>query len=234
MSSSNTEHEGYTMGYTKSTTASHARRTIHSDAAFLLPYIQPHYQLLDIGCGPGTITAGFLELVPQGGVTGIDLSKAVLQQARENTEALFERSPNVPRGRITYQEGNVVSGLRFEDGTFDIVFASQVLIHLPEQDTAVRALKEMRRLVKPGGIVATRDAAKMLFYPDYDLERLWAQNLLKGIGHDGWPGPKMRGYYRQAGFSVDEVRENGQKQVIIGVGSNVYAGSIEERKTYIR
>ncbi|KAF1812800.1 putative arsenite methyltransferase [Eremomyces bilateralis CBS 781.70] len=231
---SSNENKSYTMGHTKSSTASHATRTIYSDASFLLPYIQPYYQILDIGCGPGTITAGFSELVPHGSVTGIDLGHTILQQARENTHALIARSPDVPRGETTYQEGDVVVGLKFEDNTFDVVFASQVLIHLPEQVSVVRALNEMRRLVKPGGIVATRDGAKMLFYPDYNLEKLWEQNLLKGIGLDEWPGPKMRGHYRQAGFDVDGLRENGQKQVIIGVGSNVYAGTMDERKAYIR
>jgi ubiquinone/menaquinone biosynthesis C-methylase UbiE len=234
MSSSSNKHDGYTMGHTKTTTASHAARTIHSDAAFLLPYIQQHYRILDIGCGPGTITAGFLELVPHGGVTGVDLGDTILEQARENTKALIARSTNVPRGDISYQKGDVVAGLEFEDNTFDMVFASQVLIHLPEEAATVRALNEMKRVVKPGGIVATRDGAKMLFYPEYDLEKLWAQNLLKGIGLDGWPGPKMRHYYRQAGFDVDGMRDNGQKQVLIGVGSNVYGGTKDERKAYIR
>jgi ubiquinone/menaquinone biosynthesis C-methylase UbiE len=131
-------------------------------------------------------------------VTGVDLGNAILEQARENTQALIAHSPNVLRGDIRYQEGDVLAGLKFEDNTFDMVFASQVLIHLPEQTIAVRALKEMRRLVKPGGIVVTRDAARMFFYPEYNLERLWGQNLLKAIGQDGWPGPKMRRYYRQS------------------------------------
>jgi ubiquinone/menaquinone biosynthesis C-methylase UbiE len=75
--------------------------------------------------------------------------------------------------------------LKFEDNTFDIIFAYQVLIHLPEQTTAVRGLKEMKRLAKPGGMVATRDGAKIIFYPDYNLEKLWGQNLLKGTGLNG-------------------------------------------------
>lgn len=234
MLQSNTKYEGYTMGHTKSTTARHAARTTQSDAAFLLPHIHPHHHILDVGCGPGTITAGFMELVPRGSVTGIDISNDVLQQARENTQALIARSPDVPRGKIAYQEENVVAGLSFQDDAFDVVFASQVLIHLLGQDMVVPALKEVRRVVKPGGFVATRDGAKMLFYPEYGLERLWEQNLLKGIGIDAMPGPKMRGYYRLAGFDVDGHRENGQEQVIVGVGSNVYAGTTDERKAYIR
>jgi len=237
MSPSSNKYEGYTMGHTKSSTASHARRTIHSDAAFVLPHIQPHHHILDIGCGPGTITAGFLELVPAGSVTGVDLSDAVLDQARENTQAHIARSSvnlDVPRGKITYQKEDVVAGLTFEDDTFDIVFASQVLLHIAGQGAAVRALEEMRRVVKPGGVVATRDGAGMLFYPEYDLGRLWAKNLLKGIGLDDWPGPKMRGYYRQAGFDVDGLKENGEKQVVVGVGSSVYGGIEEERTTYMR
>jgi ubiquinone/menaquinone biosynthesis C-methylase UbiE len=234
MLASNNKYDGYTMGHTKSTTASHASRTTHSDAAFLLPYIQQHHRILDIGCGPGTITAGFLELVPHGSVIGVDLGNDILEQARENTQSLTSSRSSVPRGSITYQEGNVVEGLKFEDNSFDVVFASQLLIHLPEEKATVRALSEMRRVVKHGGIVATRDGAKMLFHPDFNLEKLWAQNLLKGIGLDGWPGPKMRHYYRLSGFDVDGSRDNGQKQVIVGVGSNVYGGSKDERIAYMK
>jgi ubiquinone/menaquinone biosynthesis C-methylase UbiE len=221
------------MGHTKTTTASHASRTIHTDASFLLPHIQPHHHILDIGCGPGTITAGFLALVPQGSVVGIDLTLTVLKQAWANTQDIVKRSPDVPRGDIELQKGDVVAGLKFRDGTFDVVFASQVLIHLSERDR-VRAITEMRRVVKPGGIVATRDGAGMLFWPECGLEKLWVRNLLRGIGLDEWPGPKMRRYYREAGFDVDGRRENGEEQVVIGVGSNVYGGAEVERKAYVR
>lgn len=50
---------GYKFGYSKTTTSSHSSRTIHTDAAFVIPHIQPHYKILDVGSGPGTITIGF-------------------------------------------------------------------------------------------------------------------------------------------------------------------------------
>lgn len=56
-----TPESGYTFGYSKTTTASHASRTIHTDAAFVIPHIKPHHKILDVGSGPGTITIGFAE-----------------------------------------------------------------------------------------------------------------------------------------------------------------------------
>lgn len=232
MTSGTSAYDGYTMGHSTSTTASHAARTIHSDATFLLAHLQPHYHILDVGCGPGSITVGFSELVPEGSVTGIDLSAAVLEDASAYTQRYIASSPETKRGRIEYQQSDLIAGVPFDDNTFDVVFSSQLFPHLPPPDIPVTALKEMRRVLKPGGILATRDAATMMFYPDYNLSTLWNVNLNKGLGAKEYPGPRMKGYYRRAGFEVDGVKEDGSKQVVVGCGTNVVAGNLEERKTF--
>jgi len=232
MTSSTPKYDGYTMGHSTSTTASHAARTIHSDAAFLLPHLQPHYHILDVGCGPGSITVGFSELVPEGSVTGIDLSATVLEDAKAYTQQYISSSPETKRGKIEYQRSDLIAGLPFEDNKFDVVFSSQLFPHLPPPDVPVTALKEMRRVLKPGGILATRDAATMMFYPDFNLSTLWNVNLNKGLGSKDYPGPRMKGYYRRAGFDVDEVKIDGSKRVVVGCGTNVVAGNLEERRTF--
>ena len=50
------------------------RRTAQACATHLLPYIKPNHQILDIGCGPGSITIGLAALVPDGEVIGIDIN----------------------------------------------------------------------------------------------------------------------------------------------------------------
>jgi ubiquinone/menaquinone biosynthesis C-methylase UbiE len=101
--------------------------------------------VLDVGCGPGTITVGLAKIVGPGHVTGIDASAAVISQAkayaeRECIEAKFAQGD--------------IYGLEFDDASFDVVHLHQVLQHLAEP---TRALRELRRVLRPGGILAARD-----------------------------------------------------------------------------
>ena len=50
------------------------RRTAEACAAHVLPYIKPHFRILDIGCGPGSISLDLARLVPEGSVVGVDIS----------------------------------------------------------------------------------------------------------------------------------------------------------------
>jgi ubiquinone/menaquinone biosynthesis C-methylase UbiE len=78
------EREQYTMGYGPAATAIMAMRTAESHAAFFLPYLKPGLSLLDCGCGPGTITAGFAELVAPGEVVGTEIEAQVRELSRSD------------------------------------------------------------------------------------------------------------------------------------------------------
>src|SRR6478609_8621962 len=71
----------YTHGHHESVLRSHTWRTAANSAAYLLGSLKPHMQILDIGCGPGTITADLAELVPDGRVTAVDHAPGILDQA---------------------------------------------------------------------------------------------------------------------------------------------------------
>lgn len=101
--------------------------------------------LLDVGCGPGTITADLAKLVAPGLVIGVDRSEDVLAQA--------ERPP-AAEANLRYETGDIYA-LAYEDDTFDVVHAHQVLQHLSDP---VAALHELARVAKPGGLIAVRDA----------------------------------------------------------------------------
>lgn len=73
--------EKYTHGHHKSVVSIHNARTVEDSAAFLLPMLQPHFKLLDVGCGPGSITRGFTKHVKE--VIGVDSSEDVISQAQE-------------------------------------------------------------------------------------------------------------------------------------------------------
>ncbi len=209
----------YTQGYSNSTVATHQLRTVETDAAFLIPHIKKTDKILDVGCGPGTITRGLAKCACEGTTIGIDISKDVLDKAK----ALAAEDSTPESGAVIFDEGNVLEGLTYPDNSFDIVFCSQLFPHLPPPDLPARALTEMRRVLKPGGILATRDAADLHFYPQgLDVNRLWVRNLYrvlrKGAPELEMPGADMPALFRSVGFDVD-----GGK-VRVGAGTTVFSG----------
>ena len=139
-------HETYTHGHAPATVRQHGLRTAEEAAAFLLPELRPGMRLLDVGCGPGSITRGLAARVAPGQVIGLDLSRETLAAAREDAAA---------RGldNLQYEEGSVYQ-LPFPDASFDVVYAHQVVQHLREPGAALR---EMLRVLRSGGLVAIRD-----------------------------------------------------------------------------
>ena len=94
---------------------------------------------------------------------------------------------------------------------------------LPSPDLPLRALAKIRRVLKPGGILATRDGAEQHFYPrSLDLDRLWGKNLRRGLNKGAadadFPGTSMPALFRGAGF------DNDGGKVQVGAGSRVFSG----------
>lgn len=177
---------------------SHARRTAQNSAAFLLPHIKPHFKILDIGCGPGSITVDFARLVPEGSVIGIDAVEDVLSQARALAK---ERGVT---DNLTFQQHDA-NELPFKDGEFDIVFCHQVLQHVHEP---VKVLREMARVAKKGGsgIVAAREAdyKSFVWYPELPGLDRWGdiyQAVAKANGAEPNAGRFLKSWARTAGFT---------------------------------
>ena len=148
----------YTHGHHESVLKSHSWRTAENSAGYLLPHLKPGMSILDLGCGPGTITLDLGKLVAPGEVVGIDVSAAVIDEARNAQAAESQTNVSFTTGDA-YDTG-------FADDSFDVVHAHQVLQHVSDP---VALLIEMRRVVKPGGIVAARDA-------DYAAMSWWPQD----------------------------------------------------------
>ena len=154
----------YTHGHHESVLRSHTWRTAHNSAAYLLPCLRPHMRMLDVGCGPATITVDFAQILSEGSVVGIEPIAGPLEIARTNAEQAGVTN-------IEFAIGDVYR-LEYADDSFDVVHAHQVLQHLSDP---VAAIKEMARVCKPDGYVAFRDAdyAAMSWYPHVALLDEW-------------------------------------------------------------
>ncbi|WP_109471312.1 class I SAM-dependent methyltransferase [Ornithinimicrobium cavernae] len=154
----------YTHGHEVATLASHGRRTAANSAAYLLPVLERGMRLLDVGCGPGTITLDLAEILAPGQVVGLENVEAPLVAARSAAQARGD-------ARTQFRTGEALD-LPFDDDSFDVVHAHQVLQHLSEP---VRALQEMARVCRPGGWVAVRDAdyAAMAWHPELPELEEW-------------------------------------------------------------
>src|ERR1051326_5467550 len=111
----------YTHGHHESVLRSHKWRTVANSAAYLAAHLTPGTSVLDLGCGPGTITADIGRRVAPARVLGIDASAAVIEEARRDAGG---------GSNVEFAVGDLYR-LDLPDATFDIVHAHQVLQHVP-------------------------------------------------------------------------------------------------------
>lgn len=184
----------YTHGHHESVLRSHAWRTARNSAAYLLGELHPGQRLLDVGCGPGTITLDLARRVAPGRVTGIDAAPGVLRGAEE-----LRRQQGV--GNVTFATGDAYE-LAYEDDSFDVIHLHQVLQHLTDP---VRALSELRRVLAPGGVLGARDSdyAGFFWFPADPLLARWLtlyHELTARNGAMADAGRELPRWARAAGF----------------------------------
>jgi SAM-dependent methyltransferase len=180
----------YTHGHHESVLRSHRWRTAENSAAYLLPHLKPHMKLLDVGAGPGTITADLAGRV--GHVTASEVTEEALELTRAGVGAA---------GNVEFAVADV-HALDHPDATFCVVHAHQVLQHVGDP---VRALREMRRVTKPGGLVAARDSDYATFawfplLPELDEWLALYQRVARSNGGEPDAGRRLLSWARAAGF----------------------------------
>src|SRR4051812_41908569 len=185
----------YTHGHHESVLRSHTWRTAANSAGYLLGWLEPHMRILDIGCGPGTITTDLAALVPDGHVTGVDHAPGILERARATA---------AERG-LTNVDFAVadVHALDYPDDTFCVVHAHQVLQHVGDP---VQALREMHRVTRPGGFIAVRDSdyAAMTWYPASDGLDDWLdlyRRVARANGGEPDAGRRLKAWALRAGLT---------------------------------
>jgi len=187
--------QAYTHGHHESVLRSHRWRTAENSAAHLLPHLRPGMSLLDIGCGPGSITVDLAARVAPGRVTAVEVSDGALELAR--TYAAQRGQDNID---FVVADAHT---LDLPDAAFDVVHAHQVLQHLADP---VLALEQLRRVCRPGGIVAARDGdyAGFTWYPQEPALDEWLALVRKAMRANGGEpdaGRRLLSWARAAGFT---------------------------------
>ncbi|MFD7862755.1 class I SAM-dependent methyltransferase [Streptomyces sp. NPDC059783] len=185
----------YTHGHHESVLRSHRWRTAANSAGYLVGELGSGLDVLDVGCGPGTITADLAALVAPGRVTAVDTTREILDQA---AAVAAERGLD----NVEFAVADV-HALDFPDDSFDVVHAHQVLQHVGDP---VQALREMRRVCRPGGIVAARDSdyAAMNWYPASPEMDAWQRlydRVARANGGEPDAGRRLLSWARAAGFT---------------------------------
>lgn len=225
------ERETYAAGYGEEFIRHLEQRHATKQAAFLLPHLQPGMSLLDCGCGPGTITMGLAQAVNPGPLVGVDLEPSQI--------ALCEKRAR--EGGVTNATFRVADlyALPFDDGAYDVVFCHCVLQHLKDP---LKALSEMHRVLKKGGLIAVRDEDRKgaIIAPDTadgkaeDLMDL-LNRFQKHCGGDPFIGRRLRELVRRAGFHRNEATASCECQGNPGAirGMAASAGSLQKNPRFL-
>ena len=185
----------YTMGYSEEFRQLLDRRSADTHAKYLLPHLTPGHRVLDFGCGPGTISVGLARTVEPGELHGIDVEESQIGLARAAAEAGGHRN-------ATFHVGNVTD-LPFEDDFFDAAHCHAVLMHVPDTEAT---LAEVKRVLKPGGIVGAREmfvGASFLEPGGEAVDGAWTAfaRLLAANGGHPQMGRELKSTFLDAGFS---------------------------------
>lgn len=191
--------EYYKNGFDQNISKTHEWRTADNCCKYMLKYLRKNYHVLDIGCGPGSITCDIAKLIPKGNIIGIDPVKELVDAG--NQLAILKNIPNV-----RFESASAYN-LPFDDNSFDLVHSHQVLVHLADP---VRALKEMFRVVKPAGFVCVRDSDldSTVVYPDrYAAIKQYflLATKISGLSTKARHGRQLKDLAMQAGFKPEYI-----------------------------
>ena len=192
---SSQSNKSYTMGYNEEFQILLRRRSAATHAFHLLPLLKPGMRMLDIGCGSGSISIGLADAIAPGEFYGIDIEESQIKMA--SAAAMAGNHSNTK-----FQTGNALN-LGFEDGFFDVVHAHAVLMHVSDTKGF---LSEVKRVLKPGGLISCRDmiGSGCFAYPESkQLDQVFATFNKLLIANGGHPqmGKMHNSIMKQVGFS---------------------------------
>ncbi|PGH27484.1 hypothetical protein AJ80_00724 [Polytolypa hystricis UAMH7299] len=196
----------YHIGFKKETIKLFELRDVSTCLQYLLPTLKslpPTFSLLDVGCGPGSITLDLARHFPHAKIIGVDQSTTVIERNRASIETL------APGTRVEFRAGDILSPESFltpdEIGAFDVVHEHTTLICIPNNGAV---LKQMRLLAKPnGGIVACRDGdtQSQVVWPPCQENAELQERIYRMNGLETQTGRQLISKALEAGFRRDQI-----------------------------
>ncbi|BGP06327.1 putative methyltransferase C1B3.06c [Rhodotorula toruloides] len=192
----------YPSGHDQTVLRSHRTRNAANSAPHLLPHLRSSDSLLDIGCGPGTITCSLAKHVAR--VVGVEhpgAGEAVLEGAKE--EAKMQGVAD----KVSFEFADALR-LPYEDNSFDVVYCHQVLQHVSDP---IAVLREMRRVSRRLVCAREADRGTMSLYPPDPagslarFDSLWYAVSRAGGGEPD-AGRRLKSWALAAGFEVSAVK----------------------------
>lgn len=182
----------YTMGYSEDFQKLLRRRNAETSAAHLLPYLEPGMRVLDFGCGPGTISVGLAKAVEPGELFGVDMEASQIEIA-------WAAAKDGGHRNAVFQTADVTD-LPFENDWFDVAHCHAVLMHAPD---TMAVLAEVRRVLKPGGIISSREMFVDSSFLEPSLRDGWETfaKLIEANGGHPQIGRELKRLFIEAGFS---------------------------------
>ncbi|KAF1828646.1 S-adenosyl-L-methionine-dependent methyltransferase [Decorospora gaudefroyi] len=221
---SNTAPTKFHIGYNDATVRNFELRNASTCLQYLLPTLHtlpPTFSLLDVGCGPGSITFDLAWRFPQAKIIGLDQDRAIIERNQAKVKTL------APATKLEFRVGDILNPKSFltmdEIGHFDVVHEHTTLICIPD-NTAV--LKQMKLLAKSnGGIVACRDGdtQSQVVYPPCPETAELQERIYRMNGLETQTGRRLMTMALEAGFRKDQITASAS------VLSNITA---EERQAY--
>lgn len=159
--------------------------------SFALLELEPGQQILEVGCGTGEDARAMAQRVTPGGhVVAVDGSQSMITAARQRAE-----SYNLS---VEFQVADALQ-LPFDDNRFDASRADRIFMHL---ESPAQALREMMRVVRPGGRVLVYEVdfeTVTVDLPDRPLTRKIVNTWCDGF-RNGWLGRHIPALFREAGL----------------------------------
>ena len=185
----------YAMGYSDTFMELLMRRSAARNAAHLMPHLEPGMTLLDLGCGPGSITVGLAEAVSPGRAWGLDMDEEQLQAARRLAE-------NLEINNLEFNPGDALR-LPFEDDSLDVVHCHGFLMHSPRIREQMR---EILRVLRSGGILSSRDMdvpTSFISPTAPDNRGMWEMlaRVVRQEGGDPTMGSHLKAIFLNAGLT---------------------------------
>ena len=190
----------YSLGYGDG--ATRARRfTAEVNCAYILPYLRPGLRALDFGCATGSISMGLARAVAPGEFHGVDPIASHVEWAR--SVAASQGQDNA-----VFHVIDDLARVPFPDDFFDAVNCHDILMYIPDTPSA---LADLKRVLKPGGIIGCREIIydSSFTFPDLGtMKTAWGVFTDLIAFDDGHPqmGKELKERLLAAGFENVQAR----------------------------